>query len=420
MKHCKNFILSVIFISVLCLVISKVNYIFERDYSYKKYAEFYEEEEDFDVLFLGTSHMINGVFPMELWADYGVTSYNLANYSEVIATNYWQLQNALKYTTPKLVVVDLYAIAAIDKANESFMHNFTDAVPFSLFKIKMIHELMPKELRVEYLFELTRYHDRWTELTKNDLNKSVSPEKGGELRAEWVYNETPAIIEQSDYSEVNSTSTEYLEKIIRLCKAQNIDVLLVYLPFNANDAIMREANYGYVLAEKYQVPYLNFFYEDVGINFSTDFSDENSHLNVSGGVKVTDFLGNYIVENYEDIVDKRQEEEFASWRIAEERYDMYIQELIEEVDEVGAYLSLLNRSKYQIRVRMTEDSTLYQDTLIWELIQNINTQGNLMVEYLSDDCYEGNFFIEVLDEENRIISRKAYTRVEDNVYERYE
>ena len=35
---------------------------------------FFAENTDVDVLFLGTSHVINGIFPMQLWKDFGITS----------------------------------------------------------------------------------------------------------------------------------------------------------------------------------------------------------------------------------------------------------------------------------------------------------------------------------------------------------
>jgi hypothetical protein len=61
----------------------------ERKASDFKYANFFEQDEDFDVLFFGTSHVINGIFPMELWNDYGIVSYNFGGHGNEIATSYW-------------------------------------------------------------------------------------------------------------------------------------------------------------------------------------------------------------------------------------------------------------------------------------------------------------------------------------------
>ena len=65
---------------ILMIVVSVTQKLFERKYSYSKYYDFYSQQQDFDVLFLGTSHVINAVYPMELWRDYGIVSYNMANH----------------------------------------------------------------------------------------------------------------------------------------------------------------------------------------------------------------------------------------------------------------------------------------------------------------------------------------------------
>ena len=68
---------TLIFIVLVIIIISKTAKVVERKDSRYKYEPFFEQEENFDVLFLGTSHVMDGVFPMELWNDYGIVSYNL-------------------------------------------------------------------------------------------------------------------------------------------------------------------------------------------------------------------------------------------------------------------------------------------------------------------------------------------------------
>ena len=72
---------------LLILVVGVTQKLFERKYSYSKYYDFYQQEEDFDVLFLGTSHVINAVYPMELWRGVGVVSFNIGKHFINIRTN---------------------------------------------------------------------------------------------------------------------------------------------------------------------------------------------------------------------------------------------------------------------------------------------------------------------------------------------
>ena len=77
----------------------------ENKDSDNKYSDFFRDRE-YDVLFFGTSNVIDDVFPMELWKEYGIVSYNCGGTSNQLATTYWVMENALDYVTPKVVVID--------------------------------------------------------------------------------------------------------------------------------------------------------------------------------------------------------------------------------------------------------------------------------------------------------------------------
>ena len=54
-----------------------------------QYGPFFQQKEPFDVLFFGSSHILYGAYPMELWEDYGIVSYNLGGHGVHIPTTYW-------------------------------------------------------------------------------------------------------------------------------------------------------------------------------------------------------------------------------------------------------------------------------------------------------------------------------------------
>ena len=95
----KRIIKSSIFIlSVFCLVAAGLwglGIVTERKESRNKFAGFYKEKEDFDVLFIGSSHVLNGVFPQLLWEEYGIVSYNMGGHGNRMALNYWVLKNVI-------------------------------------------------------------------------------------------------------------------------------------------------------------------------------------------------------------------------------------------------------------------------------------------------------------------------------------
>lgn len=421
MQHFKRISCSICFILLLVTVLTLLGSIVERKYSYEKYADFYEEEQQFDVLFLGTSHQLNAILPMELWNDYGIVSYNLANYSEPIRTNYWQLINAIKQNgKPKVVVIDLYAVDNGSKINTSSLHNFLDSVPFSLTKIRMVTDLLPKEDWVEYLFNFSLYHNRWEELTDEDLHPVKKVEKGAELRQEVVEDTAPVIIDKNNCYEREAYGLQHLEELIDFCKEEGIEIVLTYLPYSAPESHQQIANEIFALAEEKQVPYLNFFYEDLEINYETDCADIGSHLNASGARKVTNYIGKFLVNQYA-IPDRREDERYASWWDDYKAYKDFKIDLLNACgDNVLSYLMLLYDTNYEVTIYLTEESFVYQDGLIMELINNISSLGSLTIEKLPENYYDGNFMVRVTDKSSQEeISYMQYSRVDENEYFEY-
>ena len=125
-----------------CLLFSLTE-LTENKGSDNKYHDFFRDRE-YDFLFMGTSHMVNGVFPMELWKEYGITSYNCGGTSNQLATTYWVMENALDYVNPKVVVIDCLNLSADMKYSSVFshVHYSLDAFPLSLTKIRAVWDLL--------------------------------------------------------------------------------------------------------------------------------------------------------------------------------------------------------------------------------------------------------------------------------------
>ncbi len=140
-------ILSVLFTAALAiagiLIAARVTMRTDSDY---KTDPFLQEDTDVDVLFLGTSHVINGIFPMQLWEDYGITSYNLGGHGITIATSYWILRNAIEVHKPKVAVLDVSLAESEYLAPSSeWAHDSLDAFPLTKTKIQAVQDLYPDD-----------------------------------------------------------------------------------------------------------------------------------------------------------------------------------------------------------------------------------------------------------------------------------
>lgn len=386
-KHMNNIIGCIVTLCLTIIILGKTTDMVERKDSDEKYADFFEQDADFDVLFMGTSHVMNGVYPMELWNEYGIVSYNFGGHANQMATTYWVMENALDYTTPEVVVIDCLACSGQWKCTDifSYVHQSMDAFPLSTTKIKAVNDLLDDEnmdeaikegvarenseprTKIGLLWNYSVYHSRWNELGHQDFEPNRNIEKG----AESTIAVTPGTLERISPSlkvEGDFVGEEYLRKIIEDCQKRDIEVLLVYLPYPAGEGDQRESNYVYDIAEEYGVDYINFLDMDV-INYQTDLYDAASHLNPSGARKVTSYLGAYLAEEY-GVKDQRMNEEYESWNGDYSAYVAFKNQNIQTQKELMPYFMLLSGDNLDITIN-TGNTDIFYNKCMMSLLQNL-------------------------------------------------
>lgn len=392
-KYIKMIFNCVMTVVITVLMLNMIASVMERKESVIKNGDFIEEKQNVDVLFLGTSHVINGVYPMELWNEYGIVSYNLAGHSTPIASSYWVLQNALDYTTPKVVVIDCLGIGNTMKVSDNFdyAHICFDAFPLSFTKVRAVNDLLEgneEHSKWDLIFPLSQYHNRWNQLTNADFNVEYNSEKGAEMRVDLV---TPLSFETIPTEQKildNTISIEYLKRIINECEAKGIEVLLTYLPFPAKAFYQEEANRLYDIAEECGVDYINFLATDI-VDYQTDCYDEDSHLNSSGARKVTRYLGQYIMENY-DVSDQRQNPAYADWLSDYEEYQVKKNSILTDIENPYVYMSMMTDHNYNIIIEITNEEILFDEKLC-VLFENLGIECSKLenAEYIILDNNKG-------------------------------
>lgn len=368
----------------------------ERKSSEIKYTDFFDQDEDFDVLFMGTSHVINAVYPMELWDDYGIISYNFGGHSNQMATTYWVMENALEYTTPKVVVIDCLALSSNWKCSDifSYLHLSLDTFPLSMTKVKAIWDLLDDpaldeaiengtaresdepRTKIGLLWDYSVYHSRWTEIGQSDFEPSQTYEKGAESRIA-VTRGNLNLISSEQKMAPGTTGEQYLRRMIESCQDRGIEVLLTYLPFSASEGNQMEANYVYDIAEEYGVNYINFLDMDL-INYQTDLYDASSHLNPSGARKVTGYLGKYLISNY-DISDQRNNGNYSFWYEDYEEYNEMKNRNIVRRSNIVEYLMLLAGDNVDITMNI-RNKDIFNNAWIVELLGNLGIKTNELTE----------------------------------------
>lgn len=315
----------------------------ERFKSYSK-----EPKDTIDVLFLGSSPMLDDVNPNIIWHDAGITSFNISTIVNVPMAEYYTLRYALKYQKPKVLVFDLGGIA--DKRNP-------DDQTWEYTYRAVSHELPDKELsremrkeasklsdhRASWYLPLLRYHDRWSDLKQQDFDSAyrrreyLAHQKGSATFAESIdqswWNED--LLSEGNSSEITD-GNEYIDKIIKLCKDNNIQIMVLVPPQDSLikekvdiiEKTAKENGYNCILFKtKSSI-------EALGIDMSKDFSD-SGHLSDSGQIKFSKFVGTYLKEHY-DLPDHRGDSAYESWNKSYKENMEYIESLRKEAAEKDA------------------------------------------------------------------------------------
>ena len=63
----KRFFCVLLFIAAVIGGLLLCDHVTRRDDSERKFRSFYDEKQDIDVFFMGTSHVLDDITPMELW-----------------------------------------------------------------------------------------------------------------------------------------------------------------------------------------------------------------------------------------------------------------------------------------------------------------------------------------------------------------
>lgn len=291
-------------------------------------AEYYNEPENHDVIFIGDCEVYENISPITLWQEYGITSYIRGSAQQLIWQSYYILEETLRYETPKVVVFNVLAMKYNEPQNEAYNRMTLDGMKWSDLKIQAVKASMTEEESfISYVFPLLRFHSRWSALTKEDFRyifskNSVSHNgylmQTGEKGVTTMPKKTG--IHEETFGE---NAWDYLEKITQLCREKNIKFVLMKAPsvypvwYDEWDLMIKE------YARENDIAYYNFLetIEETGIDLSTDTYDSGMHLNVKGAEKLARYFGRVLQEQYA-LDDHRQDTYLAKvWQEKVKKYE---------------------------------------------------------------------------------------------------
>ncbi len=328
------------FILIFVLLLTGVSYIVRTNGDVKdRFAGFYAEEKDsIDVLMCGGSTIATSFSPGYMWGEYGFTSYPLSSNTQRPKAIQYLLEEAYKYQSPELVVIELRMFTYEDeklKADEPHIREVTDNMRYSLHRMKTVHNLTDGvdsfEDKLSYYFDIIKYHSNWGMFFKPEelMKVTYSKEdlhKGYEASTEILYHneEYDRYIPTEKRMAIPSEQEAQLRDVMSFLKDKGQDALFVVTPCIYGEAYYAQMNYMKDIVEKEGFSYLN-VHDGVEYECATDYLD-GGHSNVLGAKKCSELLGKTISQTY-DFIDKRNQEGFDSWDRSYEEFQIVYDEV---------------------------------------------------------------------------------------------
>lgn len=323
---CKEIIGFVIFLFIICFLFSRATWLFRgNDAEAREDILGVDNEKcDIDVILFDGSDVLRFYDPLDAWNKYGYTSYNYATSSAQADMLRFYAQESRETHDAKVYVFDLRTITFVtNEISESTLRNWSDSVPvFSWVRTKGIYSYIFNRDKTEidipsYFLDIIKYHTKydslaseyqWSYMDKRNIyniDKGFDPYK----------NHTPFIepIATEERGNLSDKQINALKDLVDYCDKEKLNALFICSPIviKEEDQKLMNSVSDYIEERGYEFIDFNKYYDEIGIDFGTDYGDVN-HVNYFGAKKFTDYFATLLVGKY-DLPDHRNDEEYSSW-----------------------------------------------------------------------------------------------------------
>jgi len=328
MKKGIRILIAFLIIAVGCSLIHSANDVLLRKSDNRYYMlekELERRNETYDVQIYGSCHAYTSFNSMILVNGYDISCYNMSNPGEIIPATYLRMLERFKIDPPKVAVVEIWGVNAYETYSSSediFNHFFplnVERIPFSKEKLEVISDFDSLSV-INENFAAIKYKDRLLDFPLPEVEYNYSFSLCRETYEEtipWLYKEMDirfgnngflgndanhlpdypqqqAKVAYDDLLPVEPDIVKYLDKIIELCEAYDVELLFYRAPYRSTANELRKLNWLRKYFDEKGAVFADM--EDfVSFDYTTDFLDYE-HLSLSGAQKLTERLISFVME----------------------------------------------------------------------------------------------------------------------------
>jgi len=330
-KIIKSVLKTVTFVLIFILLFAAISEtLISYDFTaYQNITAFYDESKSsLDAVYIGSSNCFAYWNPLLAWNRYGIAVYPYACNSNPFFSTEYLIREARKTQPDAVFIVNINTLSdgEIEYAD---MHNLLDCMPLSLNKIKLINHLTKMggytaSESLEFYLPIIRYHSRWAELSKSDIEEELYGLKGASKYDAYLFRVediSDRYILTDERSTLSAEAISSTNSMLDYCDEENISVIFVTVPqarLDENDISRYNALNALIESRGYTTLNLLDKTDEIGLDKTTDFYNIH-HTNIHGSVKFTYYLAEYLIEQY-GFTNKAADNTYDSWN---ESYNKY-------------------------------------------------------------------------------------------------
>ncbi|MEG0091052.1 MAG: hypothetical protein RSA20_04465 [Oscillospiraceae bacterium] len=254
--------------------------------------------------------------PAVFWRDYGINAHNVYSWGQPMWISYHYIKEALRFQSPKVVVLDVYGImygnsAEQPKGIDEVNYRSSFSIDPSLNFLEMTQTVgdcgIDLKNPIDFLNPI-RFHTAWKRLSEENFTKNPHKEysylKGYGIQDGVTKIEMADILSPVQPRMPYDTAVKYLDKIVELSKKEGFQLVFTMLPYqfrlDERELFAWVSDY----AKEKNIPFLNYCEGDgqrIGFDYATDFSDRG-HTNYKGAFKISEDMASFVSENYGALV----------------------------------------------------------------------------------------------------------------------
>lgn len=361
--------------------------------------DIHKYKNSYDVCIVGRSTAVCNISCQELYEQYGIAGVSAAVSSQSFPMTLYTLEEIFNYQSPKVVILDTRAFFETPRAeylnyqDDSYLHYTLDDINTFSIKAKALEKARRANPEIDpwdYYSKLYYSHENWKKISEKNFSghdtDSIDAMHGNSAYLLNIADAVPDIYTPSKPYAAMSISLkieQYVADAVELCEKNGADLMLTTCYTHStkphHNALLR-------LANKYGIKYLdlNDYMTKTDFNYDMDLYDA-VHFNLSGAIKMTDLLGDYLQDNY-DFADRRKDAAYQRYEDNKDAFQKQKAYIFSKQDLLSGftfikYLTALNQlDKSDNVIFLTVYGDAFKNLTVKEfnLLQELGLKTNLL------------------------------------------